>query len=182
MTAALNHAVKLTIGSGGDVDGEITCTAPPGSPCRMTCPTKQCASWDGASCECGPLVAYPAGCLAAEWFDADGVVDSYLGEDAEIRSGLVEVEWHGGGYGWSYPAAPDQSAPQPNPVNEVGVLRTRTDALARETEAVYRESLRLAQLCDRQNEEIRALKASTTFEAEFHGCDCRAALEGDPQP
>jgi hypothetical protein len=98
----LHHAVKLTIGLGGYIEGDVTCTAPPGSPCRMTCPTKECEEWEGPSC--GPLVEYPDGCLAAEWLDARGVVDEYRGPDAEIRSGPVEVEWHGDGYGWSYPA------------------------------------------------------------------------------
>lgn len=109
----LHHAVKLTIGSSGLVGGEITCSAPAGSPCRLTCPTKQCEEWEGASCECGPLVEYPGGCLAVEWIENEDVIDTYVGPDAEIRSGPVEIEWHGEGYRWTYPTTPppDPSAP-----------------------------------------------------------------------
>lgn len=62
---------------------------------------------------------------------------------------------------------------QPNPLNEVGVLRTRTDALASETAGLYRESLRLAQLCDRQEAELRRLRAvePVALEAVFEHCE-----------
>lgn len=101
----LHHAVKLTIESGGYVEGEITCTAPPGAGCRMTCPTGECGEWFGdEECSCGPLVPRPEGeCGAAEWIDNEGIVDAYIGPPAEIHSGPVGIEWDSG-YRWTYPA------------------------------------------------------------------------------
>jgi hypothetical protein len=101
----LHHAVKLTIEAGGYVEGEIVCNAPAGSPCRMSCPTGECGYWAGDECDCGLLAPRPGDqCGAAEWIDNEGVIDAYAGPPAEIRSGLVEIEWDSG-YRWTYPAA-----------------------------------------------------------------------------
>ncbi len=61
--------------------------------------------------------------------------------------------------------------PAVNPLREVGLLRVRTDALAREMDTLYREAARIARICDRQAAELQQLRAAP-IEAQFHHCDC----------
>lgn len=84
------------------VNGEVSCRAEPGAPCRLGCPARACEEWSD-HCSHGALV--DAGyCYAAEWINAAGVDDSCWVDDGTVPedfAGPVDVEWTGDSYIWS---------------------------------------------------------------------------------
>lgn len=91
----------------------VVCLGDAGAECRWWC------SEPGADCEtCGPAGDHAWGpvpyCRIAEWINAVGVEDTCADEDRlrfdvdgdsqpGIRSGLIETEWTGDDYVWTYP-------------------------------------------------------------------------------
>ena len=96
------HRIDFTITRFGNVQGKVTCIAPPGSFCRLVCPDGTCEEWAApGECEHGPLTDQGR-CTAVEWFDADGAEACYGGEDTPVKSGPIQITWEADGYKWVY--------------------------------------------------------------------------------
>lgn len=94
------HEVEWTIDRYG-INSTITCHAPAGAPCHLTCPTNACETWQGGACACGPLINSHE-CNASVYLNNDGPADCYIGKEQPLRDGPIEVRWQGDGYGWLY--------------------------------------------------------------------------------
>lgn len=103
------HYIAWTIGSFG-LDVTIECREPAEADCRTEC-SGECEYWlrsaaNPALCaNCGRALRTGQECNALLFMD-DEYIDSYDGPDNEpVRDGLVEVDWHGegDGYTWHYP-------------------------------------------------------------------------------
>jgi hypothetical protein len=81
--------------------GQLLCSAPEGSNCRLIC-DKGCESWP-CGCEGHELVDYGK-CNAAEWItDCGSLEEMYSGKDLRpLKDGPVEVTWEGDYYSWRY--------------------------------------------------------------------------------
>jgi hypothetical protein len=91
--------------------GVVTCTAPAGTYCRLSCPDRECGEWTGWECEHGPLVDL-GHCTAAEWINANGLGCTAANEDEYYRDnwatyeGPIRIEYEPGiGHQWQ--PAPD---------------------------------------------------------------------------
>lgn len=109
---------RLDLYEPGSLTGAaVVCLGGPGNECRWWC------AEPGADCEqCSPgehAWTPTSSCRIADWINNCGVEDTYAGDDAVLRwqdwgdeeketqpgihSGLIETEWTGDDYVWSYP-------------------------------------------------------------------------------
>lgn len=93
------------------VEAVVSCTAPKGAACRMTC-TAGCESWTLTGHE--HTLVDQGFCNAVEWFDnCDSFLDCKVTYSAEaVRDAPIRVGWEGDFWGWEYLA---QSAPSGEP-------------------------------------------------------------------
>lgn len=90
------HSVTLTFDHNG-MTTKFECSAPEGADCRMACAEK-CSDWP-----CEHDLADYGTCIALEWFENDGGVETFRGEKI-VYSGPIEPAWDESGfYQWSIP-------------------------------------------------------------------------------
>lgn len=92
------------------VGASITCSAPEGADCRMSCP-EGCEAWP-----CSHELADAGYCVAKEWFEnADEGLEGLFNGDGRqpLRNGPVTFEWTGDWYVWDY--VPEPVCPCGNP-------------------------------------------------------------------
>lgn len=103
-----DHAIKVTITSGGPVRAQFSCTAPEGSSCRQVCShgcdaeemSTICRDSDSHDFIDG---TWPEGqCNVTDWLSEGTWDESYDGLDADVRSGPIVASWEGDYYTWDY--------------------------------------------------------------------------------
>lgn len=93
----LPHSIAWSIDRDSIV-AKLTCTAPEGAPCRLTCP-KGCPSWP-----CAHDLIDEGHCNGVEWIDATGAVDSWGGIfEKPLKDGPIYLWWDGDCWLWRYP-------------------------------------------------------------------------------
>jgi hypothetical protein len=102
------HSIEWTIEPDGSTVQRFRCTAPTGSPCRLTCAEGCCAeTWpcysdDGEGEEREHEMVDGGSCGVVGWL-AEDPESNYHGPAASVASASILVAWDGCRYVWRYP-------------------------------------------------------------------------------